>query len=77
MAYDGTLSIGSEGDENALMAWQDPEPLQIKYFSFCTWNNVYGFWEYNCPDFVTNNDHDDELDIEAESILHIELNRSH
>lgn len=54
MSSDGTLSVGKEGDDVPFMAWQDPLPMQIKYFSFSTWNGVFGKWEYGCTDFVTD-----------------------
>jgi hypothetical protein len=69
MSNDGTLSVGKEGDDVPFMAWQDPLPFQIKYFSFCTWSGVFGKWEYNCPDFPT--DPVKEPEPEGKSLLHL------
>ncbi|XP_059487548.1 neuronal acetylcholine receptor subunit beta-3-like isoform X2 [Neocloeon triangulifer] len=49
LSGDGTIGVGKEGDDTPFMAWQDPQPLKIKFFAFCTWNGVFGKWEYNCP----------------------------
>jgi len=66
MSNDGTLTVGKEAEDSPFMAWQDPSPFQIKYFAFCTWNGVFGKWEYNCPDFVTIPDKAPEPDPDAE-----------
>jgi hypothetical protein len=49
--YDGngTLQVGKEGDEFPFLFWTDPSPLDIHYFSFCTWTGVVGKWLYACP----------------------------
>ncbi|CAB3385729.1 Hypothetical predicted protein [Cloeon dipterum] len=50
LSSDGFIGVGKEGDDVPFLAWRDPEPLKIQYFSFCTWNGVFGRWEFNCPE---------------------------
>jgi len=45
----GNLQVGKEGDEFPFLFWTDPSPLDIQYFSFCTWTGVVGKWLYACP----------------------------
>ncbi|KAJ9599851.1 hypothetical protein L9F63_009891 [Diploptera punctata] len=45
----GLIQIGKEGDDIPFLFWNDPSPLDIKYFSFCTWTGVVGKWLYDCP----------------------------
>lgn len=45
----GILQVGKEGDELPFLFWTDPAPLDIHYFSFCTWTGVVGKWLYACP----------------------------
>ncbi|XP_054263758.1 acetylcholine receptor subunit beta-type lev-1-like [Macrosteles quadrilineatus] len=44
----GMILVGNEGDDLPFMQWQDPDPLLIEYFSFCTWSGVAGKWLYDC-----------------------------
>lgn len=48
MNSEGLIMVGSEGEDLPVMQWQDPEPLDIQYFSFCTWSGVAGKWLYDC-----------------------------
>lgn len=43
----GLLAVGPDGGA-PLLAWVDPDPLRIKYFSLCTWTEVHGTWLYGC-----------------------------
>ena len=45
----GLIQIGKEGDDIPFLFWNDPKPLNIEYFSFCTWTGVVGKWLYDCP----------------------------
>jgi hypothetical protein len=45
----GILQVGKEGDDLPFLFWTDPSPLNIRYFSFCTWASVVGKWLYACP----------------------------
>lgn len=45
----GMLQVGQEGEELPFLFWTDPSPLDIRYFSFCTWRGVVGKWLYACP----------------------------
>lgn len=45
----GILQVGKEGDELPFLFWTDPDPIDIHYFSFCTWTGVVGKWLYACP----------------------------
>lgn len=40
--------VGREDEDVPFMQWQDPQPLHIEYFSFCTWSGVAGKWLYDC-----------------------------
>ncbi|KAG8298042.1 hypothetical protein J6590_023296 [Homalodisca vitripennis] len=48
MNHQGMISVGHEGEDLPFMEWQDPDPLLILYFSFCTWSGVAGKWIYDC-----------------------------
>ena len=43
----GLLAVGPEGGP-PILAWVDPEPINIRYFSLCTWTDVHGTWLYGC-----------------------------
>ncbi|KAK9728535.1 Farnesoic acid 0-methyl transferase [Popillia japonica] len=45
---DGLIEVGQETNELAFIAWKDPEPLNLKYFSFSTWPGVEAKWYFNC-----------------------------
>lgn len=54
MNQEGIIQVGTDGEDLPFMEWQDPEPLDIQYFSFCTWSGVAGKWLYDCA--LTDND---------------------
>ncbi|PSN44731.1 hypothetical protein C0J52_20349 [Blattella germanica] len=45
----GLIEVGKEGEDAPFLFWTDPTPLDIQYFSFCTWTGVVGKWLYDCP----------------------------
>lgn len=45
----GVISVGKIDNDLPFMFWNDPEPLAVRYFSFCTWPGVIGNWAYDCP----------------------------
>lgn len=46
---EGNIQVGKEGEELGFLSWRDPDPLPIKYFSFCTWTGVDAKWLFDCP----------------------------
>lgn len=46
---EGLIQVGKQGEEIPFMFWQDAEPLYVRYFSFCTWIDIFGLWAYDCP----------------------------
>ncbi|XP_065203172.1 C3 and PZP-like alpha-2-macroglobulin domain-containing protein 8 [Planococcus citri] len=40
------IQVGRKGS-SAFMEWQDPEPLTIKYYSFCCWNDATANFRIN------------------------------
>ncbi|KAL1131351.1 hypothetical protein AAG570_010969, partial [Ranatra chinensis] len=44
----GLISVGKDDSEIPFLSWQDTNPLDIRYISFCTWSNVVGKWSFDC-----------------------------
>lgn len=46
--YNGTITVGREGDAAAFMTWDDPEPFPIQYVGVCTGWGAAGTWKIEC-----------------------------
>ena len=44
----GTLSATPEGNDIPLLFWKDPEPLQVAYFGFATWQSRTILVAFDC-----------------------------
>ena len=44
----GVLSVTPEGNDRPLLFWKDPEPLEVAYFGFRTWESNIYLAAFNC-----------------------------
>ncbi|KAL6957083.1 hypothetical protein U1Q18_046105 [Sarracenia purpurea var. burkii] len=43
----GLIEIGHQANDLPFMMWQDTNPLNIRYFSFSSWENTVALWSWS------------------------------
>lgn len=58
ISADGLVQVGREKEDKPFIYWKDSQPLQVKYYSFSTWEDVTTSWKHQCSPSNSSNEFD-------------------
>lgn len=69
----GLIQVGRKHEDKAFIHWKDPYPLQVKYYSFSTWENVSTSWKHKCEKTNSSDERDQITERFSTGIYFFEL----